>query len=292
MNEEQMTSYKLQTLNTTMHDLIREQGDMLLRVLEETRQQNTREIDALARRLDHITKASKEALKEGKDNAEKLVALHEQRSTMGYSSDAPPQSGNSSLALSTNTSLSNSPVKHQPAVPNIFNSDVDEDGATMSQHSIRPPTAESSASQTILVQVTNCQDLVVPHLLGSTDPFVVTYVFWNGEKIGETETIWFGTAHPSWKNAVRNTFRIVLSQNEDLDSGVLSFEVHHTHRRGAGWFLGIAKVEGRTIQGMDDSFKTHLCRLSRKPESSLPQSKQLNVQGKEGVSIRLKPGRA
>ena len=161
----------------------------------------------MARRLDHITQASKEALKEGKDNAEKLVALHEQRSTMGYSSDAPPQSGNSSLALSTNTSLSNSPVKHQPAVPNIFNSDVDEDGATMSQHSIRPSTAESSASQTILVQLTNCQDLVVPHLLGSTDPFVVTYVFWNGEKIGETETIWFGTAHPSWKNAVRNTFR-------------------------------------------------------------------------------------
>eukprot|EP00622_Pseudochattonella_farcimen_P001282 FR735932.1.p2 GENE.FR735932.1~~FR735932.1.p2 ORF type:complete len:104 (+),score=5.30 FR735932.1:304-615(+) len=101
-----------------------------------------------------------------------------------------------------------------------------------------------------------------------------------------------GTAHPSWKNAVRNTFRIVLSQNEDLDSGVLSFEVHHTHRRGAGWFLGIAKVEGRTIQGMDDSFKTHLCRLSRKPDSSLPKSKQLNVQGKVRVSIRLKQGRS
>ena len=126
---------------------------------------------------------------------------------MGYSSDPPPQSGNSSLALSINTSYSSSPVKPQPVVPNIFLSDVDKDGATLNQHSTRPSTAESSASQTILVQVTNCQDLVLPHLLGSTDPFVVTYVFWNGEKIGETETIWFGSAHPSWKNAVRNTFR-------------------------------------------------------------------------------------
>ena len=183
-----------------------------------------------------------------------------------------------------------SPMKSQsmPAQINLM-SQVNESPAEQpaTNHSSMRQS-ELDASQTIIVCITNCQDLVLPHLLGSADPFVVANVFWNGVKVGETETIWYGTAHPAWKNVGRNTFKITISKNDDVKAGKLSVEVNHTHRRGAGSFLGCAEVTGQQILGAGDGFSTVMHRLVRKPEQHLPRSKQLNVQGSVGLKVRLK----
>jgi len=282
--DEQDASHKLDALNTTMHDLVREQGEMLLRVLEENRQTSMREMANIRQRLDAINLHNKE----GKENVEKLresqKMMHESLENLtvdGSSTDGGGGGGGMPPSFS-------SPMKAQPMPSINLMSQVNESPAEQPATNSSRRQSELDASQTITVCVTNCQDLVVPHLLGSADPFVVANVFWNGVKVGETETIWYGTPHPAWKNVGRNTFKITISKNDDVRAGKLSVEVNHTHRRGAGSFLGVAEVTGQQIMGAGDSSPTTMHRLLRKPEQHLPRSKQLNVQGSVGLKLRLK----
>ena len=247
--DEQDASHKLDALNTTMHDLVREQGEMLLRVLEENRQTSMREMANIRQRLDAINLHNKEE----KENVEKLresqKMMHE---SLGNLTVDGSSTGGSGGGGGMPPSFS-SPMKAQ-SMPSInLMSQVNESPAEQPATNSSRRQSELDASQTITVCVTNCQDLVVPHLLGSADPFVVANVFWNGVKVGETETIWYGTAHPAWKNVGRNTFKITISKNDDVRAGKLSVEVNHTHRRGAGSFLGVAEVTGQQIMGAGDS---------------------------------------
>merc|ERR1712216_449805 len=137
------------------------------------------------------------------------------------------------------------------------------------------PAQAPVSSQAVLVQVVDAMDLVKPHLLGSTDPFVSVSLFWNGSKVGDSETIWFGTEHPQWKNEARNTFTIPITSVETIASSVLVAEVNHAHRRGAGQFLGCCQISGADLMTYDGQKQYY--KLGKK--SGLGNSKQAMVQG-------------
>ena len=139
-------------------------------------------------------------------------------------------------------------------------------------------------SQAVLVQVVDALDLVKPHLLGSTDPFVSVSILWNGSKVGDSETIWFGTENPQWKNEVRNTFTIPISGVESIASSILVAEVYHAHRRGAGHFLGAVQISGSDLMTYDG--QKQYFRLGKKER--LGASKQAMVQGSLGLLVKIK----
>ena len=111
--------------------------------------------------------------------------------------------------------------------------------------------APPDSKQAVFVQVVDAMNLVKPHLLGSSDPFVSVSIFWNGSKVGDSETIWFGSEHPQWKNDARNTFHIPISGVETIATSVLVAEVNHAHRRGAGHFLGCVQISGADLMTYD-----------------------------------------
>jgi len=162
---------------------------------------------------------------------------------------------------------------------------------------IKSPSAPLSVTQTgdqnvaaakrggrvLTVQVQDARHLVQPHLLGHTDPFVTVFVFWNGSKVGQAETIWFGSENPSWKNEELNTFRIPLSAEEDVGTGSLVFEVQHMVKRGTGHFLGCIQIPSNELQssavdGMDYPLTC---------KQHLPKGKQTMVQGFLRVMFRV-----
>jgi inositol 1,4,5-triphosphate receptor type 3 len=146
------------------------------------------------------------------------------------------------------------------------------------------PAQAPVSSQAVLVQVVDAMDLVKPHLLGSTDPFVSVSLFWNGSKVGDSETIWFGTEHPQWKNEARNTFTIPITSVETIASSVLVAEVNHAHRRGAGQFLGCCQISGADLMTYDGQKQYY--KLGKK--SGLGNSKQAMVQGSLALTVEIK----
>ena len=166
------------------------------------------------------------------------------------------------------------------------------DGQQSGENEIEPsfkvavPVSQAAPvpSQAVLVQVVDALDLVKPHLLGSTDPFVSVSILWNGSKVGDSETIWFGTENPQWKNEVRNTFTIPISGVESIASSILVAEVYHAHRRGAGHFLGAVQISGSDLMTYDG--QKQYFRLGKKER--LGASKQAMVQGSLGLLVKIK----
>ena len=144
--------------------------------------------------------------------------------------------------------------------------------------------APPDSKQAVFVQVVDAMNLVKPHLLGSTDPFVSVSIFWNGSKVGDSETIWFGSEHPQWKNDARNTFTIPISGVETIATSVLVAEVNHAHRRGAGHFLGCVQISGADLMTYDGQKQYY--RLQKK--TGLKGYKQAMVQGDLALTVVIK----
>ena len=144
--------------------------------------------------------------------------------------------------------------------------------------------APPDSKQAVFVQVVDAMNLVKPHLLGSSDPFVSVSIFWNGSKVGDSETIWFGSEHPQWKNDARNTFTIPISGVETIATSVLVAEVNHAHRRGAGHFLGCVQISGADLMTYDGQKQYY--RLQKK--TGLKGYKQAMVQGDLALTVVIK----
>ena len=100
---------------------------------------------------------------------------------------------------------------------------------------MKPPPGSRYAK----VAVLGAQDLAPAHLFGTSDPFVVAQVFWNDEKVGETDTIWM-SQNPKWENSPNSSFQCPLwsTEAQNHKQARLKVLLYHAHRRGLGHFLG------------------------------------------------------
>lgn len=254
-NVEDSINEKIESMNSGLKKAFQEQSETMMRMLQETTAANRRAIADLSGRLD--TLASQIQGRAGNSGPARGHAAAE------ASPSVAPQDPSSSRA--------GSEVAPMLALP-----------GPAPQHRTPEP---SDPKQAFVVQVIDARDLVLPHLLGSTDPFVCVSLFWNGSKVGSSETIWFGNTSPEWKNVQRNTFLIPISSVEDVAGSTLVIEVNHVHRRGAGHFLGCKVFSGQELV-MQSSPETVHFRLGKK--STLSASRQAMVQGDVGLKFELR----
>lgn len=156
---------------------------------------------------------------------------------------------------------------------------------------IRPPQHEHESKVSISavsgaymkVNIHDAKDLVPPHLLGNSDPFAIVHVYWNDEKVGESETTHLFTTSPKWPSTTANSFLVKLPKKKATGGGRLRFEVYHAHRRGLGYFLGQSEMDfsGIATAGPDKVYR----RLVKKVDA--PPGTQNMVQGSLGVTLEI-----
>jgi len=143
---------------------------------------------------------------------------------------------------------------------------------------MKPPPGSRYAK----VAVLGAQDLAPAHLFGTSDPFVVAQVFWNDEKVGETDTIWM-TQNPKWEQA-NNSFQCPLWSNESQNQkmGRLKVLLYHAHRRGLGHFLGQVEFNFEQLMSMKHGNASYYP-LQRNNKSS--KASQKMVQGEIRLAV-------
>jgi len=144
---------------------------------------------------------------------------------------------------------------------------------------MKPPPGSRYAK----VAVLGAQDLAAPHLFGTSDPFIVAQVFWNDEKVGETDTVWM-TQQPKWENTKTNSFQCPLWGTEPQNTKMAKLKVclYHAHRRGLGHFLGQVELNWKQLQDMKGGAATNI-RLQKKATAN--KASQRMVQGEVRVAV-------
>jgi hypothetical protein len=133
------------------------------------------------------------------------------------------------------------------------------------------------------VAVLGASDLAPPHLFGTSDPFIVAQVFWNDEKVGETDTIWM-SENPKWENNRTNSFQCPLWATESQNAKLAKLKVclYHAHRRGLGHFLGQIELTWSDLQVAKNG-KAKFYRLQKR--TAVNKASQRMVQGEIRVAV-------
>ncbi|GMI25463.1 hypothetical protein TrRE_jg11506 [Triparma retinervis] len=136
------------------------------------------------------------------------------------------------------------------------------------------------------VAVLGAQDLAAPHLFGTADPFIVGQVFWNEEKVGETDTIWLSST-PKWENSKTNSFHCPLWASESQNAKMARLKVclYHAHRRGLGHFLGQVELTWAELNDLK-SGKPKFFSLKKKLGAN--KASQRMVQGEVRLAVAFR----
>ncbi|GMI18313.1 hypothetical protein TrLO_g8656, partial [Triparma laevis f. longispina] len=133
------------------------------------------------------------------------------------------------------------------------------------------------------VAVLGASDLAAPHLFGTSDPFIVAQVFWNDDKVGETDTIWMSQT-PKWENTKTNSFQCPLwaTENQNAKMAKLKVCLYHAHRRGLGHFLGQIELTWSELNSAKNG-KAKFYRLQKRGGAN--KASQRMVQGEIRVAV-------
>jgi len=142
-----------------------------------------------------------------------------------------------------------------------------------------PPPGSRYAKIAIL----GATELAAPHLFGTSDPFIVGQVYWNDEKVGETDTIWLSQT-PKWENSKANAFHCPLWASEAQNAKMARLRVclYHAHRRGLGHFLGQVEMNWTKLNDMKNG-KPKYFPLKKKVGAN--KASQRMVQGEVRIAV-------